>query len=272
MGSDGLGLLISDLDVEFNIVRSITFEENIAEFVVYNAREDTRKDVLKEGFNLIFKAGYKDEIKGNEFPAIFIGNITKSTSVREGSDWVSRIEAASIRSSQQPLENTYLSLSYAPNTRLDTPLNEIANALGLAPFGFENAQINLQNGFVFSGSARGALNYCKGILEAGGRSIYIDNTEIVVYNTAQRSSRFTAVFLDYDSGLLSVEEDTDFDNQSPEAPKRIIFESLIIPKLKPNGLVTIQSDNVNGSFIMDKVEFIGDNFGGDFMCRGEAVA
>jgi hypothetical protein len=272
VGAAGTGLLISDLELEFHVTRSIAFEENTAEFVIYNARETTRKETLKEGHNLIFKAGYKDEIRDTDFPAIFIGNITKSTSREQEADWISEIQAASIRSSQQPLENTYVTLSYAPGIRLNIVLSEIASALGLAVFGTENAQINLQNGFVFAGSARGALNYCKAILEAEEKSLYIDNVEIVIYNAGQRTSRFSAVYLDYDSGLLSVEEDSEYNNQSPQAPKRIIAETLMIPKLKPNGLVTIRSNNVNGSFILDKVEFTGDNFGGDFGCRLEAVA
>ncbi len=267
VGESGTGLLISDLDIEFNIERSITFSENTAEFTIYNAKESTRKEVLKEGNNIIFKSGYEDE----GISTLFIGNITEAKSIQEGADWISTISASSIRSSRSPLENTYVTISYAPDALLNRPLRDIATALGLVLIGEDNALINLDNGFTFVGSARAALNYCKEILRVNGVELYIDNTEIVVYNVDNRDSRFSPIYLDYESGLLRVNDITEYKTQTAKIPRRISFESLIIPKMQPNGLININTDKINGLFLIEKLTFEGDNFGGENRCMGEAV-
>jgi hypothetical protein len=267
VGEVGQGLLISGLDIEFDIERSINFSENTASFTVYNAKSDTRNKVLKKNNNLIFKAGYEDQGIGT----IFIGNITTSISSQSGSDWITEIQASSIRSEKQAIQNTYVSLSYGPNIKLSIPIQEIGVALGLTVLGLENATLNLDNGFVFVGSARSALKYVKNILEIEGKSIYIDNTQIVIYNVGEKDSRFSSVRLNYNSGLLNVKDITDYDNQSAKNPKRIEFESLIIPKLQPNGLITLVQTDHDGSYIIEKLKYTGDNFGGDNVCIGEAI-
>lgn len=267
IGSDGTGLLISDLQFEFRIERSITFSENTAEFIIHNAKQDTRKEILKEGNNLIFKAGYEDDGVG----VIFIGNISDSKSVQERADWITTIQAASIQSSDKALENAYISTSYGPDIFLSRPLKEVANALGLAIFGEENAQINMDNGFVFAGTARAALQSLKKTAEANGIGIYTDNNEIVLYRIGDQTSRFSPVYLDYESGLLSIDDITEYDNQSTQDPKRVGFESLIIPKLQPRGLIRVANTDQDGVYQIEKLNFNGDNFGGDNRCIGEAV-
>lgn len=268
VGSAGVGLLISDLNISFTIERSISFSENTAEFTVYNAKEDTRKNILKEGNNLIFKAGYEDEA----ISTIYIGNITKSVSRLMGADWVTVISSSSVVSPNTPLKNTYVSLSYNKGTFISSPLRDIGIALGLIVLGLENvALISLSEGFTFVGSAREALRQCKKILEPKGIALYIDNTEIVIYNVGGRISRFAPVYLTYNTGLINVEEIEEYDTESPENPKKIAIESLIIPRLQPNSLVTIVSESIRGTFLIEKVTFEGDNFGGQNICRCEAI-
>ena len=72
VGSEGEGLLISDLDIDFKVIKSLTFADNYAEFRIYNAKEETRTKILKKGNNLIFKAGYEDEAVNT----LFVGNIS----------------------------------------------------------------------------------------------------------------------------------------------------------------------------------------------------
>ena len=257
---------ISDLHVEFDVNRTITLAENTGSFIIYNAKKSTRNEVLKEKNYLIFKAGYEDEAIGT----IFMGNIDRSISEQDGPNWITTVDTKTVQS-QTTVDTTYVAMSYAEDTLLSQPLQEIAAALGLGIFGLDNAAINLPNGYTFVGVARGALNYCIGILEANERALYIDNNEIVVYQIGNRTSRFSPVFLDYTSGLKRAYEITEDDTQSNQKPKRIGFECLVIPKLHPRGLVTIKSKSVNGTFQIEALNFAGDNFGGDNVCTGEAV-
>jgi hypothetical protein len=269
IGANGTGLSISDLDIEFNIQRSNAISENTAEFVIYNAKESTRKEILKIGNNLIFDYGYDDETMGT----LFVGNITTAKTQRSGQDWATTITSASIQGKDKPVNtNNDVSLSYAPDTLLSQPLTDIATILGLSKWGFENANINLENGFVFVGSARGALKYCADILKAHDVALYIDNNTLVVYNTGSRTSRFSPVYLDYNSGLIRVDDVTEQDNQTSKNPKRIGFETIIMPKLQPNGLIVIQkTGRLEGTYLIEKVNFVGNNYGGENRCDGEAI-
>ena len=89
VGFQGSGFIVSDLDMDFEVNRSITLSENTAEFTIYNAKESTRKEVLKQGANVIFEAGYEDETVST----LFAGNITYSSSMKKGMDWVTEIKA-----------------------------------------------------------------------------------------------------------------------------------------------------------------------------------
>lgn len=268
IGPDGTGLAISDLHMSFHVERSNTISENTSEFIIYNAKESTRKEISRKENNIIFDYGYEDEDMGT----LFIGNVDTAESFQEGPDWITTIVGAAIQSKNSPLTNSYISFSYAEDTLMTQPLNDIATRLGLAVYGLDNAAVNLANGFAYSGSTRGALKECAQRLKAFDVALYIDNNTIVIYNTGSRISRFSPVFLDYNSGLIRLKDITEKNNQESKNPRRIAFDSIIIPKLQPNGLVTIQNTGkLEGTYLIESLVFDGDNFGGENICSVEAI-
>ncbi len=265
VGADGSGLDMSGLHVDFRVERSIAVSQQRAEFTVYNASEETRKEVLRIGSNLIFRAGYEDEGMGT----LFIGSIVDAQSEKRDRDWRTTIHAAALRGRDTALSRTNVSLSYAPGTELATVIRDVATALGLAVFGEAQARIALSNGFVFAGGARRALSYAEEILANNGGGLYIDNGEIVIYRDGDRQSgQFGSTLLDYDSGLLSVEDITEVE----DARRRVRFRSVLIPKLQPNGLITVRTDRVRGTFLVERIAFLGSNYGERFIAEGEAAA
>ena len=274
IGAGGVGVDIASLDLSFKVVRSVAFAENEAEFLIYNASKNTRNEVLKKGNSLTFSAGYEDQA----FGVIFIGQVLESKTYREYGNIITRILATNTSAETKPLSRTLVSLSYAPDTSSKTILDEIADLLGLALIGIDNSLDDLPilpNGFVYAGIIRGALQYSTKVLKSKGIGLYIDNTSLVVYKL-QGSSTFNVGFLNKDTGLLSaeVEERSHNDQQRPKdetARKYIHFNALLNPGMKPNGLVEIESEDVNGIFLIHKIDFIGDNFGGEFNSIGEAV-
>ena len=204
VGENGRGLLFSQLDIDFRIEKTTTLANNTAEFTIYNAKEATRKDVLKKGNNLIFSIGYEDEAIGT----VFVGNITSSLSHKSGNTWITKIKASSIRSKDQPLQVIPIALSYGVNTPISQPLDILANAAGLVVSGITNiTNIRMSNGWVYAGTFGGALRYIKAILDSNNIGMYIDNNEIVIYKIGV-ASRFKTVLLSYTGGLLSVKDIT----------------------------------------------------------------
>jgi hypothetical protein len=261
---------ISDLHLEFLVTRSNTSSENTAEFIIYNANEDTRKKVLKQENNLRFEVGYVDETIGT----IYSGNITEVKSILDAGDWITTVSSSTILDQKKALTKIYTPLSYASGVLLSTPLQSIATQMGLVLVGGLNANVPLKNGWTYAGEARGALEYCRKILKANNADLYRDNTQIIVYRT-DIPSQFESIVLTYNNGLLRVSElvEDPRKRKNKKKSKRIEFESLIIPKLQPNGKIAItNTDKLDGVYTIEKLVFEGDNFGGENKIIGEAVA
>lgn len=267
VGEGGVGLEVSGLDVEFKVRRSVTLGENVARFRIYNAQSQTRKDILKVGNTLVFKAGYEDEGIGT----IFVGQITQATSAKRSGDWMTDVQATSLRGQDKSLEYVTLSLSYGAGTKVVSPLRDVAAALGLTVFGSDQAQVSMANGFVYAGSARGALTQIEKVLRPLGRGLYVDNASVVVYDLGQQASGvFGSSLLGYDTGLLEAEDVTDAQDREG-GRRRVRWRSILVPKIAPSGLITIDTLGLSGTFIVQQVEHLGDNFGGDFNSEGEAL-
>lgn len=265
VGENGTGLLISDLDIDFKIEKSRSLADNSAEFTIYNAKEATRRDVLKKGANVIFSLGYRDEATAT----VFIGNIDKSFSQKQGPDWITQIKAFTIRSKDAPLETIPIGLSFNPGAALSQPLLAISQAAGLVLSGIENVTtIKLPNGWVHAGTFLGAIRYIKAILDNNNIGMFIDNSEIVLYRLGE-PSRYKTVVLSYTGGLKTIRDITKAD----EKDKRIEFKSLIIPQCRVNGVVTaITGGTHDGTYIVDRLSMRGNNYGGAFEMIGEATA
>jgi hypothetical protein len=299
---------VADLHIDFEVNRSIAFAENTANFKIFNASEQVRNQVLVEGANLVFEAGYEDIGTGT----LFMGNITKSVSIKAGADWITDIQAASTRSAQDPLKTTPVVLSYDAEASLSDALADIADLLGIVLTGGEQvSDITFINGFVHTGSVRVALASYNKVLNSYGYGLFIDNNELVIFSRVG-SSTYKAIFLDYECGLLSVDDKADAHDEELKVQaqqerikkattkkvaretaktkastantvakaqssiaeiqrKKITFKSLLHPKARPNGLVTIKTPHIDGTFLMETLRFQGTNYTEEFYLSGEAT-
>ncbi len=272
IGFENRGVLISDLNIDFQIERSIDFSANTAQLKIFNPSVETQEKFLKKGASVIVAAGYEDEGSG----VIYVGQITESVKYKDGSNRVVDIIAGSIQNANRDLEYVTVSLSYKRGTSLITPLKDIAIALGLSTYGFEIAKsIKLSNGFSYAGSAKTAFARCKDILSMNFMDLFIDNTTVVVFKRNTADTRFKVVYLTPETGLIGTAKITDSSktgNVEEEFPLRVSFKSLLNPQLNPNGVVVIDKSTVEGTFILEKISFSGNNYGGAFITTGEGVA
>lgn len=258
---------IDNLDIDFNIERSITLANNTAEFVIYNAKLETRNKILKAGNNIIFKAGYEDE--GN-VATIFFGTIDKSVPIKSDTVWVTTVTASDIGGNKTPLEHRTVSLSYIAGSPLSQVISDLSSFLGIPVFGIANVTNTLNNGFAFVGTVGGLVKKIENILKQDDNALYFDSNELVIYKIGVQSSKFGVVRITPNSGLIGNVENVVENNNDNK--KRIRFTSLMNPKYKPNVLCQVIANDVNGLFICEKVQYIGNNYGGDFFTIVEAVA
>lgn len=264
------GVLISELDLSFEIVRSVTLSDNKCDLSIYNATEDTINKMLKAGNNIRIEAGYEDEGSG----VLYVGNILESFVTYDGLNRVVNLKAGGIQKSQEALEYLTTSLSYSANSNLALPLKDVSSALGLSPFGVEQgASITMPNGFSYTGSVKGALYQLNKILKSNGYGLFIDNDIMVVYKLNFKDTKFKFAYLTHESGLINAFYKTHEykKGDDKEYLPRVEYKCLLNPNLVPNGLVTIKGKAVDGTFINEKVTFKGDNFGGEFTTSGVAI-
>ena len=257
---------VSALEVSFNVKRSITLSDNSAEIMVYNASEKTRNNILQPGNNLILKAGQEDE---KNIASIFIGSIVEATTEKNGVDWETKIIAGDIASNKEAPDTKYFQNSYKKGSPLIQVINDFAAALRIPVFGIENVTRILNNGFTFVGTLNALRRDLLDLLRQDGLIMYFDNSQIVIYQDGNKDSKFGFIVLSKRTGLIGNAQ-SKVDVKEGEK-KKIKFRSLLNPKFQPNALVQLESQNVNGIFIVESVNHIGDNFGGDFFSDVEAT-
>lgn len=275
IGAGGSGLLISDLNIVFNIEKSTNSVNNTAKFTIYGAKENTISQILRGENNVIFKAGYQDE---NNLATIFIGTITKSISKKDGQTVSTEIDCIDFGSNSTKFETFDIGMSYKSSTPLTSVINEVASIFGMVVNGISNiSDIVLNNGFVFVGSGSNVLKMITKSLDTYGIGLYFDGSEMVLYKKDGRTSQFGIVTINKNSGLIGSVEDITDENNSDDIKnntpikKRVKFSSLLNSKLKPNSLIDLNYNGKKGLFFIDKITFSGDNMSGEFKCDIEAV-
>jgi hypothetical protein len=266
IGPGQTGVLISDLHLTFNVERSVTAEYNTAQFTIYNAKEQTRNQILIVGANVVLKAGYEDEGIG----IIFIGTVTKSVSYQSGSEWITELEAQDIGNNKQGIEYGTVKLSFAANTPLLSVISQLATLLNVPVTGIENITTILSNGFVYSGNITNLIKRIKGILSQDDLEFYFDQSEMIIYKKYSKVSRFGVVRVATNNGLLAPPT-TIIDENEQDGKKRIAFQSLLNFRLRPSAVVNLQSETISGAFIIEKIRFNGDNLGNQFFAEVECV-
>lgn len=266
IGTGLTGLLVSSLNIDFDVTRTNTKQYNDAKFKIYNAKEETQKRILTQGNNVVFKAGYADE--GN-IGIIYVGTVTNGNTKRTGPDYLTEILAMDITANREALLYSTITLSYKAGTLFNAVLTDISGQIGIPIAGIENVTNVLNNGFVFAGSFTNLIKRLQKILFVDGLQLYFDANEMVIFSIGKRDDKFGSAYITPKTGLIGEVQEVENKNEQ-DLRKRIKFDYLINPKLRPNSVVILKSEKVNGVFIVDKLRFVGNNYGGDFRCQIEA--
>ena len=303
-----LGTVISDLDVGFRVKRSREFAENTAEFKVLNASATTRAKLTQPGMRVRFSAGYRDtggpvgifwgsigagahsKKDGTEWVTTLpcISSLTESLGSEDIATWSKSNPKATQAQKQEKAASAInripVSLSYATGYPIRKVLQDFQGITGLAVLGAAGLPFaTLENGFTFAGGVRGSLvQFKKQCLTPIGWTFHIDNGSIFVY-PVDESKQYTVIsaYLTLDTGYLSLTDKTKT-NIPPKlvkdakgklvkvpVPRSYEVKCLLNPKLGPNTLVTVNTPSLDTTLLVDSVEFVGDNYGGEYGCTFE---
>jgi len=259
---------ISQLFIDFEIERTLILSSNQANFTIYNAKPDTQQKILTPGNRIIFNAGHEDE--GN-IATIFFGIISTSSSYKNGTEFITKIQALDLAAVAGGLEYQFFNLSYKESTPLVQIFNDIAAQLNFSINGLANiSNIILNKAYVFTGNIGSLFRSLRLIIRSYECDMYYDTGSLYLYKVGNQISNFGFVKIPSNNIIGGVENVEDAGRQ--DTRKRIKFNCILNPKIRPNTLVDVYGEYTKGIYTVEKVKFVGDNHASsDFKCEVEAV-
>lgn len=246
---------IVGLNVDFDVVRTITREPNTLEARVSGLSASTRgawRELADARVKL--EAGYENQIS-----TIFLGDLRSVRVEQSGAEIVTIVEAGDGEKAQV---RQRFNRAYQAGTSLRTVLEDLVRSLGLeignasqtllTSQTLEGNAAQFEEGIVVVGNASDELTR---LLESNGLrwSIQDGVVQVIGVNAALRT---TAIRLAPETGLLGVPS---IDNK-----RRLKAQTLLLPDLFPGRKVQLDSVNGAGFFRVDKTQHRGSLFGNDF--------
>lgn len=289
----GEGKELSGLRIAFDIEKGATESPNKSTVRVWNMAEATKKLVETVGNVVILKAGYVQDIGA---ATIFSGTVTRSTTMRDGPDWVTELE---LRDGFLEFRDAKVGVSYPPGAKTMAVASDLAGKFGLPvralPDGLEEKEY--AGGFSFVGRTRDGLSK---VCEFQGLEWSIQNREVQIIEKGG-VYRKQAFVLSPDTGLIGSpepESKTMTDEKSAKVGSSSNGEtasakagksaqrlkagkatqkasdkpslkvqgytatSLLQPLMEPGGYVQLKTRDIKGAFFrIEQVKHSGDTHG-----------
>jgi hypothetical protein len=163
---------------------------------------------------------------------------------------------------------------------LSSIITDIADVLGLTLQGIKNiSDITMNNTFVYVGSSTSNLiREITKILLSYGKNLFMEGDELVIYAIDGRNSEYEVPSISKSSGMIGeIAESTNSDDPNDKTKdkttnnKRITGKSLLNPKIRIGGLINVKEGTHKGTYLIERLKYVGDNFGKEFYVEFEAV-
>lgn len=221
--------------IEFDVTRNPLSSVCSASIRIYNLKADTRNRLYKDQYNthiynkLELKAGYGDNIQ-----TLFIGNVARCFSIREGVNYITTIE---VYSGQYAVLNSLTSKSIASGTKNQTILEDLIRSL---PQIYDKVIGRSYSGNISRGNALMG-NTIEIIKDLTGGRFFIDNEKAYVLDEDECVNGVVNL-INSSSGLIGT-------------PKReetfITFDMIFEPRIAMAQIIELQSETekiFNGQF------------------------
>lgn len=298
---------LSDLDVEFEVTRSVEWYDNEATITVYNPSPSTINTLMNEGNSVVLKAGYSDE---HNIRNIFVGQIAMAAPQRSGKDVIVVLTCVQARGAFYQLARLNCAVAFKKDKPIRACLQELCDYAGIVLRAGRNEVMDavLTEPFRASATFTAVIEqFSKDVLfPYHSVKIYLDNNELIVMGL-DNTIALEEVELSYDSGLLECREvrdenmnkvnfgddpayyffsGSDQKVKQKERPskeidrtRKIHARSLMNPAIVPNCFVQVDSTDgseydkvlaVKGRFIVTECVYRGGNTGNDFTVELDA--
>jgi len=241
----GEGVLVTGLDMEFDIEKTSQSSVNKGKIIVYNLNPDNRAILASQDIFCKFAVGYA---WGEELGELFKGSLSKSITVKQGNDFVSTLE---IGDGQKELKESNVDKSYSPGIDLKSALGDVVKSIGL-PIGKNQAESeSFQHGLVLSGNSKKQMDK---LTKKQGLEWSIQDGEIQILKPNSDTGE-ESILLTPSTGLIG----------SPtKREEGLEIKSLIIPKaLNPGRKLRIgNTKDTDGDYKIIKSHYVGNTVNG----------
>lgn len=265
----GNRLVRNNLNISFNISKSIRNEESTGSISIHNVNYETYKFLTTETENLqvILRVGHEGLQNKSK---IFHADIIDMDFQKQQAGTVLNIEA---KEGLHVDKVGVLRKSYPPNTLLTDIIKDcesIITSLGLDSleifkiFNTMDKDIlgsqKLANGYTANMNVLGVLRF---LLNQYGYYIYYNNNRLIIAHPDAKIEGDRGWYFDHKHGLLG----------SPKLLKggKIKFNALINPFVTLGSRVKVKTDSFSKNFIVSQISYNGDNHLGDYTMSIEGI-
>jgi hypothetical protein len=263
IGENDTLVLNQGLDTVFEVRKDRSTTPNEARVAIKNLSDTTRK-FIQSNKGLEIYTGYD-----NELILLAKCDITRRATEWQPPDSITNIEGYD---GLFALKNKRVVLGLADGATINQAVQSIAKQMGLKLIANAGIALKtpLKGGYTHTGTASQALDDLVGIVNA---SWGIVNNTLIFTLRGKALNETKVLTISPQNGLLAQPEVLDDTLVSERVlPKQIKatgyqITMLLRPQLNPFDLIEVQSNFVNGLFVVDTVEHLGGNRTGEFITR-----
>jgi len=253
------------LRMAFNVEKTLSADPNKADLQIWNLSKDSRSAIQTKNAPVIIEAGYVDTLE-----QIFSGDMSFASHVREGIDWITRMQAGD---GEKQYRSARINESFKAGVSLGSMINKAASSMGLGlgniaekirAGDFRGSITEFAKGIVLSGKSSDVL---EDLLKTAGYDWQIHDGQIEIFK-AKDTTEDTAVVLNLESGLVGTPEL----GEDGAVKARSLLNGNLFPGRKVQIIARLVGDTfeINGFFRIQRVVHSGDTWGGDWYSDIEA--
>lgn len=219
---------VENMRVQFRIRKDLSKKPNTGEIVIFNLAERSRQDFNVQAGKVALIAGYRDVVA-----QIFYGDITRGYSVRESTEWATKIEAGD---GQRAIRHGRVSRSFAGGVPVRDVARACAAALGLDPG--DIAQISSSKVYDHGYAAHGrAADELTRVLSSIGAGWSVQDGRIQLLAPGGATAE-TIALLSPQSGIIGTPE---FGTPTKKGGKAVLrVKTLLLPGSLPGRRVRVE--------------------------------
>ncbi len=256
-------LAVNKLRVQFHVTKSLAKEPNKLDLIVTNLSEKSRAQMTAKGMPVILEAGYVGSRS-----VIFAGDSRICDHKHDNADWATKIQCGD---GETLYQFARINQSFSAGTDTAQVIRACATQMRVNPGNLEAtlshlAPMPLDHGFAAFGNAGQVFDR---LIRSVGLTWSIQQGALQIAEP-DKSVLQEIVVLNASTGLLGSPE-----HSPPNKEKKhttLVCKSLLNPRIRPGVVLRLDSLEVKGDFVPQKVEHIGDSHGEQWATHVEAIA